>query len=258
MGYRGKEVKPVLHSETDEEVFPFSVYAKTARTVLSKWGEKVLARSPNQGTAELRNALCDYLARSRNIIVSPQQICIGSGAEYLYSLVVQALGRERLVAVEDPCYEKIRQVYRVHGIRTESLRLGDKGILTEELKRAGARVLHVTPFHSYPSGITANASKRREYIRWAEERSGLIIEDDLIRSSLFVKSGRHALFSCSPWPGGIYEYVLTNNCSLCPRGVSRTSRKPSVQISGADGILFLYRSCIGSAHSGGTHRPWRF
>ena len=109
VGYRGKEVNPVLHSETDEEVFPFSVYAKTARTVLSKWGEKVLARSPNQGTAELRNALCDYLARSRNIIVSPQQICIGSGAEYLYSLVVQALGRERLVAVEDPCYEKIRQ-----------------------------------------------------------------------------------------------------------------------------------------------------
>ena len=105
VGYRGKEVKPVLHSETDEEVFPFSVYAKTARTVLSKWGEKVLARSPNQGTAELRNALCDYLARSRNIIVSPQQICIGSGAEYLYSLVVQALGRERRVAVEDPCYE---------------------------------------------------------------------------------------------------------------------------------------------------------
>ena len=47
VGYRGKEVKPVLPSETDEEVFPFSVYAKTARTVLSKWGEKVLARSPN-------------------------------------------------------------------------------------------------------------------------------------------------------------------------------------------------------------------
>ena len=37
VGYRGKEVKPVLPSETDEEVFPFSVYAKTARTVLSKW-----------------------------------------------------------------------------------------------------------------------------------------------------------------------------------------------------------------------------
>ena len=30
---------------------------------------------------------------------------------------------------------KIRQVYRAHGIRTESLCLGDKGILTKELKR---------------------------------------------------------------------------------------------------------------------------
>ena len=204
VGYRGKEVKPVLPSETDEEVFPFSVYAKTARTVLSKWGEKVLARSPNQGTAELRNTLCDYLARSRNIIVSPQQICIGSGAEYLYSLVVQALGRERLVAVEDPCYEKIRQVYRAHGIRTESLRLGDKGILTEELKRAGARVLHVTPFHSYPSGITANASKRREYIRWAEERSGLIIEDDFDSEFTLLSKAEDTLFSLAPHGPVVY------------------------------------------------------
>lgn len=214
VGYRGKEVKPVLHSETDEEVFPFSVYAKTARTVLSKWGEKVLARSPNQGTAELRNALCDYLARSRNIIVSPQQICIGSGAEYLYSLVVQALGRERLVAVEDPCYEKIRQVYRAHGIRTESLRLGDKGILTEELKRAGARVLHVTPFHSYPSGITANASKRREYIRWAEERSGLIIEDDFDSEFTLLSKAEDTLFSLAPH--GPVVYMNTFSRTIAP------------------------------------------
>lgn len=214
VGYRGKEVKPVLHSETDEEVFPFSVYAKTARTVLSKWGEKVLARSPNQGTAELRNALCDYLARSRNIIVSPQQICIGSGAEYMYSLVVQALGRERLVAVEDPCYEKIRQVYRAHGIQTESLRLGDKGILTEELKRAGARVLHVTPFHSYPSGITANASKRREYIRWAEERSGLIIEDDFDSEFTLLSKAEDTLFSLAPH--GPVVYMNTFSRTIAP------------------------------------------
>ena len=214
VGYRGKEVNPVLHSETDEEVFPFSVYAKTARTVLSKWGEKVLARSPNQGTAELRNALCDYLARSRNIIVSPQQICIGSGAEYLYSLVVQALGRERLVAVEDPCYEKIRQVYRAHGIRTESLRLGDKGILTEELKRAGARVLHLTPFHSYPSGITANASKRREYIRWAEERFGLIIEDDFDSEFTLLSKAEDTLFSLAPH--GPVVYMNTFSRTIAP------------------------------------------
>ena len=261
VGYRGKEVKPVLPSETDEEVFPFSVYAKTARTVLSKWGEKVLARSPNQGTAELRNALCDYLARSRNIIVSPQQICIGSGAEYLYSLVVQALGRERLVAVEDPCYEKIRQVYRAHGIRTESLRLGDKGILTEELKRAGARVLHVTPFHSYPSGITANASKRREYIRWAEERSGLIIEDDFDSEFTLLSKAEDTLFSLAPH--GPVVYMNTFSRTIAPsvrvaylvlpeNRLSRFQERTGCSISGVGG-----KSCSISWIAWYSFRPER-
>lgn len=214
VGYKEMEVKPVLRSEKDKEIFPFSIYAKTARTVLSKWGEKVLASSPNQGTAELRKALCDYLARSRNIRVSPRQICIGSGAEYLYSLVVQALGRERLVAVEDPCYEKIRRVYHAHGIRTEPLRLGDKGILSEELHRANARVLHVTPFNSYPSGITANASKRREYIRWAKERFGLIIEDDFDSEFTLLSKAEDTLFSLAPY--GPVAYMNTFSKTIAP------------------------------------------
>ena len=127
---------------------------------------------------------------------------------------MQALGRERLVAVEDPCYEKIRQVYRAHGIRTESLRLGDKGILTEELKRAGARVLHVTPFHSYPSGITANASKRREYIRWAEERFGLIIEDDFDSEFTLLSKAEDTLFSLAPH--GPVVYMNTFSRTIAP------------------------------------------
>ena len=105
-------------------------------------------------------------------------------------------------------------MYRAHGIRTESLRLGDKGILTEELKRADARVLHVTPFHSYPSGITANASKRREYIRWAEERFGLIIEDDFDSEFTLLSKAEDTLFSLAPY--GPVVYMNTFSRTIAP------------------------------------------
>ena len=78
------------------------------RSVLSMYGERLLSPSPHEGMMELRKALADYLARSRNMKVKPQQIFIGSGAEYLYGLNVQALGREKLYALENPSYEKIR------------------------------------------------------------------------------------------------------------------------------------------------------
>jgi len=158
--------------------FPFSVLARTMRRVLSENGERILAKSPHNGCTELRRAIAAYLLRSRGLRVSPGQIVIGSGAEYLYSLVAQLLGPGRLFALEDPSYEKIRQVYEANGVCCELLCLGADGILSQELERTGATVLHVTPFHSFPSGVTASASKRREYIRWAERCGGWIVEDD--------------------------------------------------------------------------------
>ena len=38
--------------------------------------------------------------------------------------------------------------------------------------------LYVTPFNSYPSGVTADISKKLEYIRWAKNRDGILIEDN--------------------------------------------------------------------------------
>ena len=91
--------------------FPFSVYSKTVRKVLSEYGDGILVKSPNNGCRELRQAIASYLGRSRGITVEPKQIVIGSGAEYLYSIIIQTVGRSRGVAIEDPSYEKIRKVY---------------------------------------------------------------------------------------------------------------------------------------------------
>ena len=56
--------------------------------------------------------------------------------------------------------------------------MGTDGIRPEALAGSRAGVLHVTPYHSYPSGVTATAAKRREYAAWARERDACIIEDD--------------------------------------------------------------------------------
>ena len=164
-----------MHKKSE---FPFSVLAKTMRKVLLDYNKEILIKSPNHGCAELRAAISAYLVRSNGIMVRPEQIVIGSGAEYLYSLIVQLLGEERVFALEDPSYEKIRQVYEANGVNCELLKLGRDGIRSSELENSKATVLHVTPFHSYPSGVTASVSKRFEYLNWAKLRKGYIIEDN--------------------------------------------------------------------------------
>ena len=180
------------------EDFPFGLYAKTMRKVLSEYDRRILIKSPNCGCMELREAIASYLERSRGLRVEPERIIIGAGSEYLYSIVVQLLGRNRRFALENPSYEKIRKVYEANGARCEMLKLEEDGISGEELENCSAGVLHVTPFHSYPSGVTATAAKRREYARWAEERDSYIVEDDY--DSEFATGGQQieTIYSIAP------------------------------------------------------------
>ncbi|MBQ9914177.1 MAG: PLP-dependent aminotransferase family protein [Clostridia bacterium] len=170
------KVKHSLHPTASD--FPFSVLSKTMRRVLSAYGEDILVKSPNFGCDELRRAIADYLSRNTGIITKPECIIIGSGAEYLYSLIVMLLGREKIFALENPSYEKIRKVYSACQVDCRMLEMGKDGIKTSELKKTDADVLHITPFNSYPSGVTASASKRMEYLAWAKERQAVIIEDN--------------------------------------------------------------------------------
>lgn len=191
------------HSNVKYE-FPFSVLAKTMRKVLSDYSDSILVKSPNQGCMELRTAISNYLVRSNGIEVHPEQIIIGSGAEYLYSLIVQLLGNHRQFALENPSYEKIQQVYQANSVVCDMLSLGHDGIKTAELERTAATVLHITPFNSFPSGITASVSKRQEYLRWAEKREGYIIEDNYDSELTVSKKNDDTVFSLAKNDSVIY------------------------------------------------------
>ena len=197
------------HSDSE---FPFALLARTVRRVLLDYGDAILARSPNPGCVELRRAICAYLARSRGIQVDPEQLVIGSGAEYLYGLIAQ-LFPQRVFALEDPCYDKIRQVYAANGLRCERLRLGREGIDSAALEGSGAEVLHVTPFHSFPSGVTASVSKKHEYLRWAEGRGAWLVEDNFDSELTVSRKAEEPLFSMSRSENVIYINTFSKTVS---------------------------------------------
>lgn len=199
----------VTHNYHSDYEFPFSLFAKTMRNVILKYGEQILVKSPNSGTYELRQAISNYLARGKGINVSAEQIVVGSGAEYLYGLIVQFLGRDKTYAIENPSYEKIHYVYKANGANCDLLALGSDGILTSELKKTKATVLHITPFRSFPSGITASASKRNEYIQWASRRNAIIIEDDFESEFTVSRKNEDTVFSLEPTHSVIYVNTFT-------------------------------------------------
>ena len=199
-------------TSADPQKFPISVLTKTMRKVLSVYGEAILEKSPNAGAFELREALRLYLARSRGIHADLDQIIVGSGAEYLYGLLVGLLGRNRVYAIESPSYEKIQQVYAAFDIQYIMLPLGQNGIESSALWSADADVLHITPYRSFPSGVTASASKRHEYLQWAQ-RGRYIIEDDFESEFSISRKPEETLFTHTAADNVIYINTFSKTIS---------------------------------------------
>ena len=193
--------------------FPFPTLARVMRRVLTEYGEEIMIRPPNTGCIELREALCSYLARNRGIRVQADQMIIGAGAEYLYGLAVELLGSGRVYGIEAPSYQKIEQVYRSRGVQVDYCPLGRDGILSEALGATKASVLHVTPFRSFPSGVTATASKRREYLRWASEPDRYIVEDDYESEFSLLRKPEETLFAGASRQNVIYLNTFSRTVS---------------------------------------------
>lgn len=176
-----------LSGAEDNGYFPFTVFASAVRKILNDKGEKLSEKSPNRGVEELREAIAAYLLRNRGIEVSADRIVIGAGSEYLYGTIADLLCG-KLFAVENPCYDKIEKVYASRGVEFVRLPLSPCGIPSDVLAKSKANVLHVTPFQSYPTGISVDASKKKEYLDFAVKRDGFLIEDDYASEfSIFSK-----------------------------------------------------------------------
>lgn len=201
------------HNDTNAYSFPFYSLAKAMRKVINDFEENILERPPNLGCYELRKNISLYLARSRGIYASPEQIIIGAGSEYLYGLVPCLLGRDNKFAIESPSYKQIEQVYDSLGINYVKLKLGKDGIESSELWDCDANVLHVSPYRSYPSGVSSSASKKHEYLSWACRNKNYIVEDDFESEFSISKKPEETLFATTKLNNVIYLNTFSKTIS---------------------------------------------
>lgn len=166
-------------NQTRPDNFPFSVWAKLMRETMQERNSELMTKPPCGGIFELREAIASHLKQFRDMQVQPEQIFVGAGTEYLYGLLVQLLGFDKVYAIENPGYEKIAQIYESYQVRRRFIDMDDCGIRMDRLEESGADVVHISPSHHFPTGIITPVSRRYELLGWAAKSdSRYIIEDD--------------------------------------------------------------------------------
>ena len=171
--------QPKAQPSASAGYFPFSVWARLMRGVLMEQRDQLLQPAPNLGLAELRHAIAGMLRRSRGFAPDPDCIVIGAGAEYLYNILLQLLGREQCYGLEDPGHRKIARVYEANRVRVAPVALDEQGISMQALEASEATVLHLSPGHQFPTGIVTPIVRRQQLMAWLAERPDRwLIEDD--------------------------------------------------------------------------------
>ncbi|MBE6354913.1 PLP-dependent aminotransferase family protein [Treponema sp.] len=166
-------------NRTERSDFPFSVWAKLMRETISLKEKELLIDSPCEGVRELREAIANHLSSFRGMNVDPDQVIVGAGTEYLYTLLIKLLGTDKVFAIENPGYKKLSSIYKSNGTECCFINLDRNGMNIEELNQSRADVAHISPTHHFPTGITMPISRRYEMLSWANEKNGrYIIEDD--------------------------------------------------------------------------------
>lgn len=168
--------------------FPFATWSRIMRqTLLDKENSFLTSPAPN-GVRELRETIANHLQHFRGMEINPDNIIVGAGTEYLYSMIVQLLGHNKMIAVEDPGYKKIGKVYESNGVKCIHLKIDKEGLNVKDLERCNVSAVHISPSHHFPTGRVMPIGRRQQLLHWASENKSYIIEDDY--DSEFRFSGR--------------------------------------------------------------------
>jgi GntR family transcriptional regulator / MocR family aminotransferase len=163
------------------DAFPLKVWGRLVAAQARLTSASSLGYGPPEGQAPLREAIANYLFRSRAVHCDPDQVIVVNGSQQAFDLVARVLinPRDRVV-IEEPQYPGAREAFLGAGARLIPVPVDHEGLDVAKLGRAAhsARLLSVTPSHQFPTGAVMSLPRRLASLRWAEERAAYIVEDD--------------------------------------------------------------------------------
>jgi GntR family transcriptional regulator/MocR family aminotransferase len=163
------------------EDFPHDIWRRLLTRRARSASLRSLRYGPPEGYGPLREAIADYLRRSRAVICEPEQIVVVNGSQQALDLTARILldPGDRVV-IEEPHYQGARQVFLAAGAELLPGRVDAEGLDVTALPKAAAeaRLAFVTPSHQYPSGAIMSLARRLALLSWAEATDAYVLEDD--------------------------------------------------------------------------------
>ncbi|MEZ5190810.1 MAG: PLP-dependent aminotransferase family protein [Schumannella sp.] len=198
----------------DAALFPSAAW----RRQLTHELDAHLARGAHYGDAAghtlLREGIAHHIGVARSVSAAPDDVVVTAGAIQAIDLLARVLLRPGdAVAVEEPGYPPVRQVFEAHGARVITMPVDEEGADPSALPPK-TRLVYVTPSHQFPLGVVMSRSRRLTLLEWAARNRALVIEDDYDSEHRFHDRPLEPLHVLDA--DGVVAYVGTFSKSLVP------------------------------------------
>ena len=164
----------------DPECFDFNKWKKCINKILNDHSPALMFEGSPRGEIALRAEISRYLYISRGVNCTPDQIIIGAGTQQITNQLATLLRKQGVehVALEDPGYMPVRNVFRDRGFAITSVAVRNNGLAIEKLPANIRAAAYVSPSNHAYTGSVMPIGRRYELLAWAEENNSYIIEDD--------------------------------------------------------------------------------
>jgi GntR family transcriptional regulator / MocR family aminotransferase len=199
---------------TDKSLFPFNEWRRCVNHALRGLARSRGAYRDPGGEQELRLAISRYVAYSRAVTCTWQDVIVTQGAQQALDLLARVIVRPGdVVAMEDPGYPPARAVFAALGAKVVSVPVDAQGIVTAKLP-PNAALVYVTPSHQFPLGVSMSLERRVELLEWAQRHHAVIVEDDYDGEFRFEGRPMESLKSLDQT--GLVAYVGTFSKTIFP------------------------------------------
>ncbi|WP_374007138.1 PLP-dependent aminotransferase family protein [Leifsonia sp. LS-T14] len=175
------EPRPVAYDfsigSPDPSLFPLETWRTYVAAELRGGLVRSAAYGDPAGVERLREGIARHLGVARSVEARPDDVLVTSGAQQAFDLLARVLVRPGdTVAVEDPGYPPVRQLFEMTGARVVPVPVDEYGLRVDLLPPA--RLVYVTPSHQFPLGGVLPLDRRVALLEWAARHDAVIVEDD--------------------------------------------------------------------------------
>ncbi len=170
--------------QPSNSLLPIHEIKKAADKCLIQDNTFFLAYGEEQGNANFRDTLADFLTEQYTYPVKSEQLLITNGNSQALDFICSSFTRPGdTVIVEEPSYFLVLKLFSDHKLKVVGLPMDDHGLKTDTLEKQIEKLkpafIYTIPAYHNPTSITLSLKRRKHLVSLCNAHNLLLVADEV-------------------------------------------------------------------------------